>query len=391
MKVLLVNSVCGSGSTGKICVDLYDELKKMEHECVIAYGRGDANSNYNTYRIGSKLNNYIDGCKSRVFDNQGFNSKNPTKKFIRYIKEYKPDIIHLHNLHGYYLNIDILFTFLKNEFKGKVIWTFHDCWPFLPRSAYLSDLEKYEYLPEIEPKSSIKNYPKSFIFNNSKNQYKRKKDLFSNIPNLTIVTPSLWLSNLVKKSFLGVYNIIVINNGINLDIFKPMYEKKIYEKKILGVANLWDKRKGLEYFNELSEVLPHEYTITLVGKIPKNEHLNSRIKHISQTKNQEELRDIYNDSDIYVNPTMIDNYPTTNLEALACNTPIIVFDTGGNKEMIINGFGCVTAHKNARSIEEVIYYIEQKLFEDSDFLISNEQRYKLSREYMIKNYIDLYN
>lgn len=389
MKVLLVNSVCGSGSTGKICVDLYDELKKREHECVIAYGRGDASSNYNTYRIGSKLNNYIDGFKSRVFDNQGFNSKNPTRKFIRYIKEYNPDVIHLHNLHGYYLNIEILFNFLKDEFKGKVIWTFHDCWPFLPRSAYLPDLEKYEYLPEIEPKSSIKNYPKSFIFNNSKNQYKRKKDIFSNVPNLTIVTPSLWLSNLVIKTFLSDYNIITINNGINIEKFKNngiLLTKKFHNKMLLGVANIWDERKGISFFNELVDCIDDEFSIVLVGRVLNESILDPRITIIEQTKSVEELVNLYNEATIFINPTIQDNYPTTNIEAICCGTPVILFDTGGNKEVISDETGILCKSKNVQELVAAVDHIMEKY---KTFNPESQKNY-YSKNRMVSEYINNY-
>ncbi|MGX4686671.1 glycosyltransferase [Vagococcus sp. JNUCC 83] len=391
MKVLLVNSVCGSGSTGKICVDLYDELKKREHECVIAYGRGDANSNYNTYRIGSKLNNYIDGVKSRVFDNQGFNSKNPTRKFIRYIKEYKPDVIHLHNLHGYYLNIEVLFNFLKNEFKGKVIWTFHDCWPFSPHSAYID----YEngILPTREDRRNLKRYPKSILKNNSIRNYKKKKELLSNYNELIIITPSEWLNRMVKKSFFTNSIVMTINNGINTDIFYPkindLDQKKLEKLAILGVANIWDERKGLVYFNELCNRLDDSYNIHIIGKLGKNQILHKRIIHEERTVNQESLADLYRKVDVFLNPTLEDNYPTTNLEAIACGTPVILFDTGGNREMIFDSLGETTEKKDTKSIIKSINKLRAKI-SDKNLEVSNETLAYISKERMVEEYIKVY-
>ena len=149
MKVLIVNSVCGTGSTGRISTDLYDVLDSKNNECVIAYGRGEHNDKYKTFKIGTPFDNYIHMLNTRIFDRHGFSSTLATKKFIDFIIKFSPDVIHIHNVHGYYLNINIFFTFLKEKYKGRIIWTLHDCWSFSPHSAFI-DYDEYGNLPRVE-------------------------------------------------------------------------------------------------------------------------------------------------------------------------------------------------------------------------------------------------
>lgn len=341
MKVLMINSVCGVGSTGRICTDIADMLLLQGHECKIAYGRGEVPEKYRdiSVRIGSTFKVYCNVLKSRLFDNEGFNAVGATKKLVRWIKEYDPDVIHLHNIHGYYLNVKILFDYLKTSGK-KVIWTLHDCWAFTGHCTHFQVPHCDKWRTECEKCIRVKDYPKALI-SHAKRNYKRKKQTFCGVPNLTIVTPSKWLSGLVEQSFLSEYQTVVINNGIDLSVFKPtesdfrerfgLTDKKI----ILGVASVWEKRKGFNDFLELAKLIDDSYRIVLVGVNDKQlKMLPSSVIGIKRTNNVKELAEIYTAADVLFNPTYEDNYPTVNLEAQACGTPVITYPTGGSVESV---------------------------------------------------------
>lgn len=360
MKVLQINSVCGYGSTGRIATDLYDILEKEGHEGCIAYGRGTAPKGYKTIKIGNKLDFYTHILKTRLFDLHGFGSKRATKKFIKKIEEYKPDIIHLHNIHGYYLNIGILFNYLST-LDIPIIWLLHDAWAISGHSAHF-DLDSNNEIPkENKKKKQNLEYPKSYLVNNSKKNYLKKKNIFTQVKDMTIITPSYWLAEIVKKSFLSIYDIRVIHNGIDLSKFKVIpsdfkYNHGLTNKKIiLGVASVWNEKKGLSYFNQLAHQLNDEFKIVLVG-IDKNQNkkLNKNILAISRTNNIKELAEIYTAADVYVNPTLEDNFPTTNIEALACGTPVITFDTGGSSESLNEVTGMVIEKGNFQILYKTI-------------------------------------
>lgn len=341
MKVLMINSVCGVGSTGRICTDIADMLLSQGHECKIAYGRGEVPEKYRdiSVRIGSTFKVYCNVLKSRLFDNEGFNAVGATKKLVRWIKEYDPDVIHLHNIHGYYLNVKILFDYLKTSGK-KIIWTLHDCWAFTGHCAYFDCPYCDKWRTECGKCIRVKDYPQALI-SHAKRNYKRKKQTFCGVPNLTIVTPSKWLSGLVEQSFLSEYQTVVINNGIDLSVFKPtesdfrerfgLTDKKI----ILGVASVWEKRKGFNDFLDLAKLIDDSYRIVLVGVNDKQlKMLPSSVIGIKRTNNVKELAEIYTAADVLFNPTYEDNYPTVNLEAQACGTPVITYPTGGSVESV---------------------------------------------------------
>lgn len=385
MKVLIVNSVCGTGSTGRICTDLYDVLQSEGHECVIAHGRGESSSGYKCYKIGGKIDNLSHLVDTRIFDRHGYSSKKATKKFIEFIEHFSPDIIHIHNIHGYYLNIPVFFNYLKNIFSGKIIWTMHDCWAFSPHSAYI-DYDKEGNLPVNETRASLKNYPKAIIFNRSTKNYLDKEYYFSGIPNLTIVSPSTWLKKMLWQSFFSQYETVVINNGIDrTSFYKEKVTSDLLNKKlILGVANIWEDRKGLIYFNELSEKISNDFQIILVGKTKGK--INKKIMHVEQTANIDEMREYYNRAFCFVNPTLEDNYPTTNLESLCCGTPIIAFNTGGNNEVVQGNFGIITESKTSNAILDSLRIME-KNYSNYQFLLSEND---FSKKQMYLEYLELY-
>lgn len=333
MKVLMINSVCGIRSTGRICTDLAEVLEQNGHECKIAYGRETVPEKYQKYavRIGSDFGVKLHALQSRIFDNAGFGSKRATERFVEWVKEYDPDVIHLHNIHGYYINIEVLFKYLA-EANKPVVWTLHDCWSFTGHCAYFSYVGCDKWKTGCSKCIQKKSYPSCILFDRCKKNWLLKKDLFTSVKKMTLVTPSKWLASLVKESYLGKYLVKVIPNGIDLDVFKPspsdFREKNglVGKRIILGVASVWDKRKGFEDFIELSKIVDENTKIVLVGlskaqlpNLPKN------ILGIERTDNAKELAKIYTAADVLFNPTYEDNFPTVNLEAQACGLPVISY------------------------------------------------------------------
>ena len=352
MKVLQINSVCGYGSTGNIVVDLYRALKEQGHECCVAYGRGNAPEDVQSYRIGSDADVYVHGILSRITDKHGFYSTRATKRFVQWMKEYDPDVIHLHNLHGYYINIEILFETLKQMDKP-VVWTLHDCWAFTGHCAHYTQARCDKWIHRCEMCPQKKKYPTSLFKDNSLNNYERKKHAFQNISNLVIVTPSQWLADEVKKSFLSDYSIKVIYNGIDLDVYKPTqgdFRNKYHledRKIILGVASVWSEEKGLRVFDELAEILDDTYQIVLVGITHKQQmKLDAKILCINRTSNKSELAEIYTAADLFLNPSVEETMGLTTVEALACGTNVLV--------------------NNSTALPEIIGYDETKILKDGD-------------------------
>lgn len=393
MKILQINSVCGIGSTGRIATDLHSVLKEKEYESYIAYGRGKAINCDKTIRIGSKTDNYVHVLQTRLFDRHGLGSYKATKKFINQIDRIDPDIIHLHNIHGYYINIEILFKYIKKTRKP-VIWTLHDCWSFTGHCAYFDYIGCEKWKTECNKCTQRNQYPKTIGLDNSKYNYVIKKELFTGIENMTLVTPSRWLAKLAEKSFLGEYKIEVINNGIDLDNFKPtkgnFREVNRLEEKfiILGVANVWEQRKGYEYFIQLARQLHQDEQIVLVGVTEKQKRkLPPNIVGINRTNNVRELAEIYSEANVFINPTLEDNFPTTNLEALACGTPIIAFDTGGTGECINDRCGIALEEKNTNQIIQSIRELKNKGFTRKDCL---EAAKKYDKKQRYNEYIKMY-
>lgn len=396
MRILQINSVCGVGSTGRIATDLYKVLEEQGYECKIAYGRGNAPEGIDSIKIGSNLDNYAHVFKTRVFDKHGFGSVSATKTFIEEVKEYNPDIIHLHNIHGYYINIEILFNYLK-EANKPLIWTLHDCWAFTGHCAYFDYIGCDKWKNGCGKCPQKQGYPTSNVFDNSKFNYEKKRELFTSVKNMTIVTPSKWLANLVKESFLGKYPVEVINNGIDLNVFKPtesnFRERYNLQEKfiVLGVASVWEERKGLKYFIELSEKLSDDYKIVIVGVNEKQKkELSENILAITRTNNVKELVEIYTAADVFVNPTLEDNFPTTNLEALACGTFVVTFNTGGSVESIDCRTGKIVRKKNMKELVEAIISIYDTEKETVHLLCKERVDNLFNKEYKFKEYLKLY-
>lgn len=348
MRVLQINSVGEYGSTGKIAIDIAKVLETSGNESLIAYARYAKPTEVKSIKISSNIDVKVHGIFARLFDCSGFASKLATKKAIKKFKKYDPDIIQLHNIHGYYLNVPMLFDYLK-ECGKPVVWTLHDCWSFTGHCAYFDYTTSGDHGSCDRWKTGCKNcpnikeYPASMLIDRSKKNYKLKREIFTGVPNLTLVTPSMWLADKVKESFLSEYDVKVINNGIDtskikastasIDALKDKYGLA-GKFVVLGMASVWEPRKGLDDFITIvKEVNDKDVGFVLVGlnetqlkNLPKN------IIGIERTNNLDELLGIYTLSDVFLNTTLDDNYPTTNLEARACGTPVITYRTGGSTE-----------------------------------------------------------
>lgn len=329
MRVLLINEVFGTTSTGKICAQIAEQMEAEGHEVKVAFGRWlDVPEKYQRFAhyIGSDFDVKLHALQTRLFDTHGFGSKHATKEFLKWAEEYKPDLLWLHNLHGYYINVEMLFDWIKKHPEMQVKWTLHDCWAFTGHCSYCSQLRRY---------------PACFAMSNVGKNFERKRKAFTNVKNMTIITPSKWLADLTRQSFLKEYPVEVHYNTIDTNIFKPtpsdFRERYSLQNKIivLGVANVWEDRKGLFDFYKLAQMLDDKYAIVLVGLSEKQiKDLPKNIKGIQRTNSPQELAAIYTAADVFVNPTYEDNYPTVNLEAQACGTRVITYNAGGCAETL---------------------------------------------------------
>lgn len=344
MKVLFINSVCGIGSTGRICTDLAQQLEAEGNEVKIAYGRkGTVPEQFQKYavRIGTDFDCKMHAIQTRLFDTHGFGSKHATKEFLKWAEEYKPDLVWLHNLHGYYINVEMLFDWIKKHPEMQVKWTLHDCWAFTGHCSYFTMVKCEQWKSHCSYCSQLRRYPACFAMSSVSKNFERKRKAFTGVKNMTLITPSKWLADLTRQSFLKEYPVEVHYNTIDTNIFKPtpsdFRERYGLQDKIivLGVANVWEDRKGLPDFYKLAQMLDDKYVIVLVGLSEKQiKNLPKNIKGIQRTNSPQELAAIYTAADVFVNPTYEDNYPTVNLEAQACGTRVITYDTGGCKETL---------------------------------------------------------
>lgn len=360
MKALFVNEVCGVTSTGRICTDLAGMLEQRGWECKVAYGRKTVPAQYEKYavRIGNKMGVYAHVLGSRLFDNTGFYSYFATKKFIRWVEEYDPDVIHLHNLHGYYIHLGVLFDYLHRCGKP-IFWTLHDCWTFTGHCSHYDYIGCDKWKTECHDCPMTREYPKSLWWDRSKRNYVDKKKLFTGIDRLSIITPSDWLRQQVEQSFLGEYPVRTITNGIDTDVFNPTYgdfrhKNGLKDKTVLlGVANVWTQRKGRDDFFRLASELDERYRLVLVGDL-RGVECPENILHISHTNNPQELAEIYSAADVFLNLTCEDTYPTTNLESLACGTPVITYRTGGSPESVPDCCGRVIDRGDVAAVHKAL-------------------------------------
>lgn len=390
MKIVQINATCGVGSTGKICVGVSQILSEKNIENLILYS-----SHGNGYELGIGCSDdkylKLQALKSRIFGNYGFNSKKATRKMISELERFKPDIVHLHNIHGHDCDLQALFEFFKKQ-KTKLVWTFHDCWAFTGYCPHFTMIKCDKWKTCCSACVQRKRY--SWFFDRSRTVFEKKKMLLSGL-DMTVVTPSVWLADLVKQSFLMEYPVEVVNNGIDLTVFKPTPSnfRERYglgkEKIVLGVSFGWDERKGLDVFIDLSKRLPDDYKIVLVGTNDQTDRqLPDKILSLHRTQNQQELAEIYSVADVFVNPTREENYPTVNMEALACGTPVLTFKTGGSPEMLDESCGSVVDCDDVNALEkEIIRICTEKPYSAEQCIKKAE---KFDKNERFKEYVKLY-
>ncbi len=393
MKVLQVNTVCGRGSTGRIVVDIHNLLFERGHIGKVVYGRYTASENIDAVKIGSKFSTLYHVFKTRVFDRQGFASNTATKKLISVIEEYKPDVIHLHNLHGYYLNVKSLFRYL-NKKDIPIVWTFHDCWPFTGHCVYSDYIgcEKWKTKCFSCPKK--KEYPNSFLFDNSRKNYKQKKALFTLPNHLTIVTVSDWLKNEVEQSFMSKYDVVRIYNGIDRKVFQPTQSDiknrlGIADKfMMLGVSDSWSERKGLSYFIKLSQQLKEDEALVMIGfKKEEMDALPKNIIALERTDNVQQLVEFYSAADVVLNPSFEETFGLVTAEALSCGTPVIVSNTTASPELVDESCGRTVEKNDYDAFKNAIAEIKANRI-DKDACLKRAELFDKEKNYRL--YIDLY-
>lgn len=358
MPILLqINVTANWGSTGKIAEAIGNVAMKTGWESYIAYGRMCNPSKSKLIKIGTKVGTLIHYGYNRIGDLEGRGSRWATYRFVERIKEIKPDIVQLHNIHDHFLNYEILFEYL-NSTDIPVVWTFHDSWAFTGHCYHFvfADCMKWQTECGFCPRRNI-------IVDRSTGNFLLKKRLFSENKNLTIAPCSKWLADFVKSSFLKDKRISVIHNGVDLNVFKPISEAKKNDGifRILAVSNVWRPYKGLNDIFSLRQMLPNDYEIIMVGlKENQMKELPSGIKGIQRTQNVQELVTLYNEADVLINPTYADTFPTVNIEALACGTPVLTYNTGGSPEVVTSETGWVVEQGDLKSVVDIVKSMKQK-------------------------------
>ena len=335
-----------NGSTGSIMKKLHVDLSHHGVDSYIFWGRRHETINDHERCVASKLGYLSHGVLTRLTGRMGFYSKNDTKRLIKLLDDIDPDVVHLHNIHGYWINIELLFGWLANH-HCKVRWTLHDCWPITGHCAYFSAVGCFQWMSQcasITPCPQLDTYPKTFAKHSCSRNYMDKKRVFSMVPSdrMTLISPSAWLAGLINHSFLKSYSVEVRYNTVDKSIFKPVCSsfRSSYNIgnrfMILGVASPWTERKGLSDFIRLvNDLDSRRFAVVLVG-LSKRQLLilPNGIIGLERTDSPQELAEIYSSADVFFNPTVEENYPSVNLEAEACGTPVLTYNTGGCSETI---------------------------------------------------------
>ena len=338
-----------NGSTGGIMMKEHRELLAAGQDSYAFWGRGREAENDREMRFATDWDVRLDGAQTRLCGRAGFHSKAATKRLLARLDEINPDVVHLHNLHGYYVNVEMLFGWLAAH-GCRVEWTLHDCWAFTGHCAYFTYVKCAQWKSHCaysKPCPQLNTYPKTLSKASCRWSYEQKRRVFNMVPSerMRLITPSQWLADLVGESFLAGYPVEVRHNTIDTDVFRPT-PSDFRERygigdrfMILGVASPWTERKGLGDFVRLAGELDGEkYAIVLVGLSEKQiKRLSEGVIGLTRTDSPQGLAGIYTAADVFFNPTLEDNYPTVNLEAEACGTPVVTYDTGGCGETVGRG------------------------------------------------------
>lgn len=395
MRIVQINGGA-KGSTGKIMMGIAEVARQQGHEVMcaspITTTNRDAGKDCGYYRIGTFNSRRINVALARITGFNGCFAWIETYKLLKKINVFKPDIIQLHSLHNSYINLPMLFSYIKKH-NIPVVWTLHDCWAFTGQCPHFTMVKCNEWKNGCHDCTQYKEYPEA-VYDNTMMMWKLKKRWFTGVQDLTIVTPSEWLAKLVKKSYLKEYSVKIINNGVDLTIFKPTendYKNKwgvTKEKKIvLGVSFGWGVRKGLDCFIKLaSELDENKFKIVLVGTDEKvDKQLSPNIISIHRTQNQKELAGIYTAADVFVNPTREEVLGLVNVEAQACGTPVITFNTGGSPECINANSGIIV-----NNFEELLEAVKKEKYVQMSLKACIESAKKFDKKRKYSDYINLY-
>lgn len=385
MKLLQLNVTANWGSTGKIAEGIGQSAMDRGWESEIAYGRYMNPSRSKLIKVGTQLDVYAHYAKAIVLDGEGFGSRRATKKLIRRIDELSPDIIHLHNIHDHWLNYPLLFEYFAT-IDTPIVWTFHDCWAFTGGCHHFENSQCFNW----EINSCQKECPQRH--ERAQRNFAKRLEVFSKIGSrLHVVTVSKWLADYASTSMLSQTNATfsIINNGIDVNgVFIPRRKK---EKMILGVSNVWNDEKGLKDFYILRDKLDDDIKIVLVGLDRKQiANLPSGIVGKPRTSGAEELAEFYRKASVFVNPTYNDSFPTVNLEALACGTPVITYRTGGSPEAIDEHTGIVVEKGNIDILAQAVNHILDNPVQFSPEYCRERAETHFNKDIQFGKYIDLY-
>lgn len=395
-KLLQINLSANWGSHGKIAAQIGDVAISHGWESYIAYGRECNPCSSTLIKVGTKWDIYEHLIETRLFDNHGLASRRATRNLIKQIKEIAPDIIHLHNIHGYYLNYRILFNYLQ-EADIPIVWTFHDFWAMSGHCGHFIQANCFKWKENCGNCPITRTeYPTSLWVDRSRKNLQEKKHLFTSVKNLSIVTVSQWVKGMVDESFFKGTPTRVIYNGLDLDVFKPTpsdlkSQLGIAPNKpvVLGVASIWAEHRGLKHFVEFSK--DDSFQIVLIGISDKQkEALPKNIITIPRTSNQEELAAFYTMADVYANPTYLETLSMTNIEAQACGTPVVTFHSGGAPETVCKETGCVVAQGDEDAMHEAIIRIiknGKRMYSDD---CVNRAKHMFNKQDRYNDYMDLY-
>ena len=362
--LLQINVTANWGSTGKIAEQIGAHAISCGWDSYIAYGRYANPSKSNLIKIGSGVSQLWHVLLSWIFDNQGLVSRIATKRLVRKIEKLSPDVIHLHNIHGYYLNYKILFDYLSRV-DIPVVWTLHDCWAYTGHCAHYIQDKCCQWKQECIKKDCGRLYPRSF-FSQTKRNYNLKRSLFTRLGSRLVVTPvSTWLADQTEKSFFRNQRIHFIYNGLDTSVFTPHDTERIKRKfniegksVLLGVASKWSESKGFSDYMELRKKLPEDYAIIMVGLNAKEiSKLPGGVIGVKRTQSVQELAELYSAADVVLSLSRAETFGLTVAEGMACGTPAVVYNNTAVPELITAETGLIV--DNTGDIDGVIQAVQE--------------------------------
>ena len=357
MKIIQINSCYGTGSIGRIVRDIDCMLRNYGLDSVCVYAENPQEPPMHGYKMGNPIDKKIHALKTRVEGRQGYGSKMETKRLLRFLDKEKPNIVHLHNIHANYININILFKYLAKKNIVTII-TLHDTWFFTGKCTYFTIVkcEKWKKYCKHCPKNKME--VKSWFFDSSSRVFKDKMNKYKAIQKLYLVGCSKWIADCAKKSPLfEKRDIRVINNGVRLNIFRERDHEELKYRSglsdrfvILGFGNKWLYEENPQMLENIIREF-HNAIVVLVGctdmdkAIYKKRYTSNQLQMISYINDVNELAKEYAKADVFINLTLEDNYPTVNMESICCGTPAITYDSGGSPEMVVHGETGYIIHK----------------------------------------------